>query len=95
MTAADLLPVEKYADLDRILVHEVYGHAFPYLQAGDESGRCPDPAAGERPQDACSIRRENAVRAELGLGRRTDYGLLSLIVGRPALGHYGLARFQP
>ena len=27
------------ADIDRILVHEVYGHAVPYLLAGDLSGR--------------------------------------------------------
>lgn len=87
------LPVERQKDLDRILVHEVYGHAFPYLRAGDESGRCADPGEGERPENACSIRRENAVRAELGLGHRTDYGLQSLIVGRPTVGPYGLARF--
>jgi hypothetical protein len=66
------------ADLDRILVHEVYGHAVPFLLAGDLSGRCADPRQGESAPDACSIRRENAVRAELGLGSRADYGLLSL-----------------
>jgi hypothetical protein len=66
------------ADLDRILVHEVYGHAVPYLLAGDVSGRCPDPGPRENASDACSIRRENAVRAELGLGSRADRGLYSL-----------------
>jgi hypothetical protein len=66
------------ADLDRILVHEVYGHAVPYLLAGDRSGRCADPEQGENISDACSIRRENAVRAELGLGSRADRGLSSL-----------------
>jgi hypothetical protein len=66
------------SDLDRILVHEIYAHAVPYLLAGDRSGRCADPAPGERPSDACSIRRENAVRAELGLGRRGDDGVSSL-----------------
>jgi hypothetical protein len=86
------VPREKYLDLDRILVHEIYGHAFPYVRAGDESGRCPDPLPGQRPQDACSIQRENAVRAELGFERRTDYGLMSLSVGRPTVGLYGLAR---
>jgi hypothetical protein len=78
---SDLLKVQRDADLDRILVHEVYGHAFPYLIAGDASGRCPDPTVGQRPADACSIRRENAVRAELGLGRRIDYGLTGLTLG--------------
>ena len=31
------------ADLDRILVHEIYGHAVPYLLAGNLAGRCADP----------------------------------------------------
>ena len=77
-----LLPIELDMDLDRILVHEIYGHAIPYLLAGDLSGRCADPEPRERAVDACSIRRENAVRAELGLGRRVDYGLASLNLSR-------------
>jgi hypothetical protein len=72
------------ADLDALLVHEVYGHAFPYLLAGDLSGQCADPGPGQRPQDACSIRRENDVRQDLGLARRATYGLnaLHLVRGR-------------
>jgi hypothetical protein len=70
------------ADLDRIIIHEVYGHAIPLLLAGDLSGRCPDPKPGERADEACSIRRENAVRAELGLGTRSDEGLSSLTLAR-------------
>ncbi len=77
--------IEKAADLDRILIHEIYGHAFPYLRVGNASGKCADPIAGERAENACSIQRENAVRAELGLGRRTDYGLRGLTLGRPSL----------
>lgn len=76
------LPSELNADVDRILVHEIYGHAVPYLLAGTLSGRCPDPQPGERAADACSIRRENAVRAELRLGRRTNYGLDGLALMR-------------
>jgi hypothetical protein len=76
------LPGEFHADLDRILVHEIYGHALPYLLVGDLSGRCPDPTPGQLASDACSIRRENAVRAELRLGRRTGYGLESLALTR-------------
>jgi hypothetical protein len=72
------VPREFEADLDRILVHEVYGHAVPYLLAGNLSGRCADPAPQESAGDACSIRRENAVRSELGLGRRDDHGVFSL-----------------
>lgn len=78
------LPWELTDDLDRILVHEVYGHALPYLLVGDLSGHCADPKSGERAIDACAIRRENDVRAELGLGRRTDAGLAGLALTRPA-----------
>lgn len=77
-----LLPIEFDMDLDRILVHEIYGHAIPYLLAGHLSGRCADPQPREKAVDACSIRRENAVRAELGLGRRVDYGLHGLNLSR-------------
>jgi hypothetical protein len=72
------LPREFEADLDRVIVHEIYGHAVPYLVSGTLSGRCADPREGERASHACSIRRENAVRAELGLGHRIDPGLSSL-----------------
>ena len=77
-----LLPIEFDLDLDRILIHEIYGHAMPYLLAGNLAGRCADPQPRERPVDACSIQRENAVRAELGLGRRTEYGLDGLNLSR-------------
>ena len=80
--ASDLPWIEFERDLHRILVHEVYAHAVPYLLAGHVSGRCPDPQPGERAEDACSIKRENAVRAELGLGRRVDYGLDGLSLSR-------------
>jgi hypothetical protein len=76
------LPAEEEADLDRIVVHEVYGHAIPYLLAGGASGQCADPAAGRPAAESCSIERENVVRAELGLGRRTDYGLNGLFLAR-------------
>ncbi|MDP2321147.1 MAG: hypothetical protein Q8O42_17625 [Acidobacteriota bacterium] len=70
------------ADLDRILAHEVYGHALPYLLRGHLSGKCADPAPGQRATDACAIQRENEVRVELGLGRRDDYGLNGLALAR-------------
>lgn len=70
------------ADLDRIVIHEVYGHGIPYLLAGNLSGRCADPQPGQIATDSCSISRENAVRAELGLGKRVDHGLSSLMLAR-------------
>jgi hypothetical protein len=76
------LPAEFETDLDRILIHEVFGHAMPYLLVGDLSGRCPDPSPGEAAAKACSIVRENLVRAEMRLGRRTDYGLSGLTLSR-------------
>jgi len=74
------LPGEFHADLDRVLAHEVYGHAVPYLEAGHLSGRCADPEPGQPATQSCAIRRENVVRAELRLGRRTDAALGGLIL---------------
>lgn len=68
------------ADLERVLIHEVYGHAIPYLHRGDTSGRCADPERGQDPLRSCSVRRENDVRAEAGLGLRTDYATGGLAV---------------
>jgi len=76
------LPGEFHADLERVLAHEVYGHAVPYLLAGALSGRCADPAPGTPAADACAIQRENVIRAELRLGRRTDASLSSLALAR-------------
>lgn len=79
-------PRDYEADLERLLIHEVYSHAVPYLLVGNLSGRCPDPVDGQRAVEACSIRRENQLRSELGLGPRSDYGLSDLAVGRAAGG---------
>ena len=69
-------------DLDRIIAHEVYGHAVPYLLAGSLSGRCADPAAGQSAADACAIQRENVVRKEMKLGQRFVYGRAGLSLAR-------------
>ena len=76
-TAADLA-----ADLDRILAHEVYGHAIPYLLAGHLSGKCADPLPKQRATDACAIKRENEIRGELRLGERRGHGLDGLTIAR-------------
>jgi hypothetical protein len=83
--SAAAVPADFHADIDRILIHEVYGHALPYVLAGDISGRCADPSPNERPSEACSIRRENEIRAELQLGRRTDRGFEGLALTRRSL----------
>jgi hypothetical protein len=67
-------------DLVRILVHEVYGHAVPYLLAGHVRGGCPDPAPGEF--TGCAVDRENVVRTELGLGARHGHDLSGLALAR-------------
>ena len=76
-TVADL-----EADLDRIVAHEVYGHAVSYLLAGSLSGKCADPSPGERATDSCAIKRENEIRRELRLGERRGYGLTDLALAR-------------
>jgi hypothetical protein len=69
-------------DLDRILAHEVYGHAIPYLLAGDVSGKCADPLPGQQATESCAIKRENVIRNELRLGERREYGLDGLAIAR-------------
>jgi hypothetical protein len=79
---ATAVPADLHADIDRVVIHEVYGHALPYVLAGDMSGRCADPTPDERPSEACSIKRENEIRAELRLGRRMDRGFEGLTLTR-------------
>jgi hypothetical protein len=79
---SDASPIDLEADLDRILAHEVYGHAIPYVLAGHLSGRCADPLPGQRATDACAIKRENEIRGELRLGQRREYGLNGLTLAR-------------
>ena len=69
-------------DLDRLIAHEVFGHAIPLLLAGHPGGMCADPAPGQRATDACAIKRENVIRKELRLGQRFDYGRESLALAR-------------
>lgn len=69
-------------DLDRIVAHEVYGHAIPYVLAGHMSGKCADPAPRERATESCAIKRENEIRRELRLGERRGYDLDGLALAR-------------
>ncbi len=61
-------------DLDRIVAHEVYGHAIPVALAGNLSGNCADPAVGQSAMASCAVQRENVIRREMNLGVRLDYG---------------------
>jgi hypothetical protein len=79
---SDASPIDLAADLDRILAHEIYGHAIPYVLAGHLSGKCADPSPGQRATDACAIKRENEIRSELRLGQRREYGLNGLTIAR-------------
>lgn len=58
-----------------ILIHEVWGHAVPLLQAGTSSGFCADPNEGEPPLSACVIQRENQLRREIGFAPLRSYAL--------------------
>lgn len=69
-------------DVDRILIHEVYGHVVPLSVSRQLSGGCPDPAPEEPALSSCAIRRENRIRAELGLEPRTAYDIRGLTIGR-------------
>ncbi len=69
-------------DVDRIVAHEVYGHAIPLLLSGTLAGNCADPATGQRAIAACAIQRENVIRREMRLGQRFDYGRGSLALAR-------------
>lgn len=61
--------------VDAILIHEIWGHLTPILEAGDYTGKCPDPVPGQPARDACVMQRENALRRELGLKPRTEYSI--------------------
>lgn len=69
-------------DLDRILAHEVYGHAIPFLLAGTLAGNCADPAVGQSAVASCAVQRENVIRKELRLGQRVEYGRDSLALAQ-------------
>jgi hypothetical protein len=69
-------------DVDRILAHEVYGHAVPYLLAGTLTAKCADPAIGQSATASCAVQRENVVRREMRLGQRIEYGRDSLAIAR-------------
>jgi hypothetical protein len=69
-------------DVDRVIAHEVYGHAIPFLLSGSLAGNCPDPVAGQSAAASCVIQRENVIRREMRLGLRSEYGRDSLAIAR-------------
>lgn len=69
-------------DVDRVIAHEVYGHAIPFLLSGSLAGKCADPVAGQSAIASCVIQRENVIRREMRLGLRSEYGRESLAIAR-------------
>jgi hypothetical protein len=64
--------------VDDILIHEVWGHLVPLVLAGSMSGACRDPVAGEADVNSCVLKRENALRTELGRELRRTYAMADL-----------------
>lgn len=60
---------------DAILIHELWGHLIPIVEEGDHTGNCSDPAPGVPDPESCAMKRENAMREELGMKPRTEYPL--------------------
>lgn len=50
--------------LDGLLIHEIYGHLLPTVEAGDARVRCPDPVRGQRLADSGVGRRPLALASE-------------------------------
>jgi hypothetical protein len=77
------LPLSAFhADIDRVLIHEIYGHVVPLAASRTIEGGCPDPRPGEPATSSCAIERENRIRRELGMEKRTTYDILGLVIGR-------------
>jgi hypothetical protein len=60
--------------VQEILVHEIYGHAVPYLMTRGQL--CRDPGDGEPYRRSCVAKREAVVMRELGLQPRQTYAIL-------------------
>lgn len=65
----DPLRIPTYTkEIDRILIHEIYGHSLPVIQAGGPQGICADPKArgASAFESSCVGARENRLLRELG-----------------------------
>jgi len=82
LSGLQMTAVDFEDDVDRILAHEVYGHAVPVLLAGSLAAKCADPAAGQSAIASCAVQRENVIRREMRLGQRVDYGRDSLAIAK-------------
>lgn len=76
-------------DIAVLLGHELFGHAVPLLAHGSLAGECTDVLPGGA---SCSVARENAVRADLGVAARPDYLLVCLPVTAPRDEGIGVSR---
>jgi hypothetical protein len=82
LSGLQMTAVDFEDDVDRILAHEVYGHAVPVLLAGTLAAKCADPAAGQSAIASCAVQRENVIRREMRLGQRIEYGRDSLAIAK-------------
>jgi hypothetical protein len=82
LSGLQMTAVDFEDDVDRILAHEVYGHAVPVLLAGSLAAKCADPAIGQSAIASCAVQRENVIRREMRLGQRLEYGRDSLAIAR-------------
>lgn len=61
-------------DVKSVLIHELYGHMAPVAKSGLTKDICYDPPHPDAYLLSCVGKRENAIRAELGLTKRVSYG---------------------
>jgi hypothetical protein len=61
--------------VDAVLIHELWAHLVPVAIGGSVRFLCPDPLPGQADLQSCSLRRENELRAQLGLAPRTQYSI--------------------
>ncbi|HVB32291.1 MAG TPA: hypothetical protein VNE60_12245 [Gemmatimonadaceae bacterium] len=69
-TSADSTMFDRY--IERVLGHEIYGHLWPQLESHRTAPiACDDPTSGADWYDACVMKRERHVVAELTMARGT------------------------
>lgn len=80
-------PALRDHDIAIALAHELIGHALPWSQSNHYFQGCADPSFEQLQATpnvtGCAVDRENAVRGELGIARRTSYAANPFQAGNP------------